>query len=205
VIAFVRHGQTELNRGGRLQGRIDAPLSALGREQAAALGRGFATTPVARVFTSPLQRAHDTAAAIASAHGLAVEVDERLIELDYGAWDGLLLTEVSADDWAAWRRDPGFSPPGGERLADVTARVTAFCADVLADPVDGLVIAVSHVSPIKAAVCGALRVDESITWRMQLDVASVTRIGRRPDGSPYLAGFNDASIVNAPTAQPPNS
>jgi broad specificity phosphatase PhoE len=192
VIAFVRHGQTELNRGGRLQGRIDAPLSALGKEQAGALGRGFASMPVTRVLSSPLQRAHDTAAAVASAHGLTVEVDERLIELDYGAWDGQLLTEVPADDWAAWRRDPEFSPPGGERLSDVTARVTAFCSDVLSDD---LVIAVSHVSPIKAAVCGALRVDEMITWRMQLDVASVTRIGRRPDGSSYLVGFNDASIV----------
>jgi broad specificity phosphatase PhoE len=194
VIAFVRHGQTELNRGGRLQGRIDAPLSDLGREQAGALGRAFASMPVTRVLSSPLQRAHDTAAAIASAHGLTVEVDERLIELDYGAWDGQLLTDVPADDWAAWRRDPSFAPPGGERLSDVTARVAAFCADVL---VDDLVIAVSHVSPIKAAVCSALRVDETVTWRMQLDVASVTRIGRRPDGTSYLAGFNDASIVNA--------
>jgi len=198
MIAFVRHGQTELNRGGRLQGRIDAPLSVLGKEQAAALGQGFASAPVVRVVSSPLQRACGTAAAIAAAHGLTVEVDERLIELDYGAWDGLPLTEVSADDWAAWRRDPEFSPPGGERLADVTARVVAFCADVLSSD---LVIAVSHVSPIKAAVCGALRVDEMITWRMQLDVASVTRIGRRPDGSPFLAGFNDASIVDALTRE----
>jgi broad specificity phosphatase PhoE len=196
VIAFVRHGQTDLNRGGRLQGRIDAPLSALGRDQAAALGRGFASAPVARVLSSPLQRAHDTATAIATPHGLAVEIDERLIELDYGAWDGQKLTDVPAADWAAWRHDPGFAPPGGERLSDVTARVTAFCTDVLAED---LVVAVSHVSPIKAAVCGALRVDETTTWRMQLDVASVTRIGRRPDGASYLAAFNDASIVSALT------
>ena len=194
MIAFVRHGQTELNRGGRLQGRIDAPLSALGLEQAAALGRGFASAPVTRVLSSPLQRAHDTAAAIAAAHGLTVDGDERLIELDYGSWDGIKLTEVSADDWGAWRRDPEFSPPGGERLSDVTARVAAFCSDVLSDD---LIVAVSHVSPIKAAVCTALRVDEMITWRMHLDVASVTRIGRRPDGSSYLVAFNDASIVNA--------
>ena len=86
---------------------------------------------MARVLSSPLQRARDTAAAIAAAHGLAVEIDERLIELDYGDWDGLPLTDVPADDWAAWRRDPEFAPPGGERLADVTARVAAFCADVL--------------------------------------------------------------------------
>ncbi|HEY5171127.1 MAG TPA: histidine phosphatase family protein [Acidimicrobiia bacterium] len=194
MIAFVRHGQTELNRGGRLQGRIDAPLSDLGAEQAAALARGFASEPVTRVLSSPLQRARDTAAGIAARHGLAVEVDERLIELDYGSWDGLALADVSPDDWASWRNDPEFAPPGGERLSDVTARVLSFCIDVLTDD---LVVAVSHVSPIKAAVCSALRVDERVTWRMQLDVASVTRIGRRGDGNAYLIAFNDASLVKS--------
>jgi len=196
VLNFVRHGQTELNRGGRLQGRLDAPLSPLGTAQAAALGRGFALLPVTRVLSSPLQRALDTAQEIARAHGLAVDVDERLIELDYGAWDGLALADVSPDDWARWRSDPEFAPPGGERLSDVAARVTSFCTDVLSDD---LVVAVSHVSPIKAAVCGALRVDDRVTWRMQLDVASVTRIGRRPDGSAYLVAYNDASLVNSPS------
>jgi broad specificity phosphatase PhoE len=192
VIAFARHGQTELNRGGRLQGRLDAPLSELGLRQADALGRGFATEPVVRVCSSPLRRACDTAAAIAHSHGLDVDVDERLIELDYGEWDGLALGDVPSADWEAWRDDPEFAPPGGERLVDVSARVAAFCAGV-GDP--GLVIAVSHVSPIKAAVCNALRVDERATFRMQLDVASVTRIGLRPDGKTYLSTFNDASFV----------
>jgi broad specificity phosphatase PhoE len=194
VIAFVRHGQTELNRGGRLQGRLDVPLSDLGVQQAAALGRGFAAEPVVRVFTSPLRRAHDTAAEIARAHGLDVEIDERLVELDYGEWDGRALADVPAHDWEAWRADPQFAPPGGERLVDVTARVAAFSTAV-GEP--GLVIAVSHVSPIKAAVCSALRVDERATFRMQLDVASVTRVGHRPDGSVYLSSFNDASFVKS--------
>ena len=60
-----------------------------------------------------------------------------------------------------------------------------------------LVVAVSHVSPIKAAVCRALRIDDRATWRMQLDVASVTRIGRRPDGGAYLVAFNEASPVKS--------
>ena len=192
MIAFVRHGQTELNRGGRLQGRIDVPLSPLGAAQAAAVGAGLASEPVTRVFSSPLQRARDTAAAVARAHGLTVEIDERLIELDYGDWDGMPLADVPAGSWAAWRRDPEFAPPGGETLTTCTERVAAFCAEVLHDD---LVIAVSHVSPIKAAVCSALGVDDRVTWRMQLDLASVTRIGRRPDSSPFLAGFNDTSLI----------
>ena len=135
-----------------------------------------------RVLSSPLQRARDTAAAIAAEHGLEVEVDERLIELDYGDWDGMALTDVPRG--RRGRRGapiPTFAPPGGERLADVTARVALVLLRRARR--DDLVVAVSHVSPIKAAVCSALQVDERVTWRMQLDVASVTRIGRRPDGS----------------------
>ncbi len=194
MIAFVRHGQTELNRTGRLQGRLDVPLSALGAEQAAALARGYASEAVTRVVSSPLQRAVATATAIAREHALTVEIDDRLVELDYGDWDGQPLADVPPEAWAAWRTDAGFAPPGGEALADVSGRVASFCADALAD---ALVIAVSHVSPIKAAVCRALGVDDRVTWRMQLDVASVTRIGRRPDGGAYLAGFNDTALVKA--------
>ncbi|HEV7526980.1 MAG TPA: histidine phosphatase family protein [Acidimicrobiia bacterium] len=197
MIAFVRHGQTELNRGGRLQGRLDAPLSDLGARQAAALGRGFASAPVTRVYSSPLQRARDTAAAIAAAHELSVEVDARLIELDYGDWDGRLLADVPPEAWVAWRHDVDFAPPGGERLSDVAARVNEFVREVFAAHGDELVVAVSHVSPIKAAVCAVLQVDERATWQMQLDVASVTNIGCRPDSSGYLSSFNDASIARS--------
>jgi len=188
MIAFTRHGQTELNRGGRLQGRMDVPLSDVGLEQAASLGRRFASEPVARVVSSPLRRACQTADAIAGPLGLSVELDDRLVELDYGEWDGAGLADIAATDWAAWRADPEFAPPGGERLTEVTARIVGFLDDYRADD---MIVAVSHVSPIKAAVCCALAVDERASWRMQLAVASITRVGHRPDGTPYLASFNE--------------
>jgi broad specificity phosphatase PhoE len=189
VIAFVRHGQTALNREGRLQGRLDAPLSEAGMEQARAVAARLASDPIARVISSPLQRAQQTAQAIAVVQGVAVEIDERLIELDYGEWDGVPLNVVPVDAWATWRSDPTYSPPGGESLVDVTARISEFLADVGSN--DELVIAVSHVSPIKAAVCLALGADERASWRMQLGIAAVSRIGRRADGSPYLLSFNE--------------
>jgi broad specificity phosphatase PhoE len=188
VIAFVRHGQTALNRDGRLQGRIDAPLSEVGLEQAAALGRAFAHAEVAGVVASPLQRASATAAAIAALHHLDVDIDDRLIELDYGEWDGIAFGEVPAAQWAAWREDPAFAPPGGERLVDVTKRIASFLDDT---NTDDLTIAVTHVSPIKAAICLALGVDERASWRMHLDIAAISRVGRRPDGGHYLASFNE--------------
>jgi probable phosphoglycerate mutase len=191
VIDFVRHGQTAHNREGRLQGRVDLELSERGLGQAARLADRFAGSAVTGVISSPLQRARQTAAAIAAVTGCDVEVDDRLLELDYGEWDGRPLAEIRPEHWAAWIADPSFAPPGGESLVSVTERVASFCRDHLAP--DDQVIAVSHVSPIKAAVAWALGVDESVTFRMQLGLASITRIGTRPDGSGYLASFNDSA------------
>ncbi len=194
MISFVRHGQTAVNAGGRLQGRLDEPLSELGAAQARALADALASERVTRVVSSPLVRARETAAAIASRHGMSVDIDERLVELDYGAWDGVALADVAPEDWAAWRADPAFAPPDGESLAAVSTRVASFCTDALGED---LLVAVSHVSPIKAAVCWALGIDERATWRMQLGLASVTRVGGRADRSAFLLSYNETAHLAA--------
>jgi broad specificity phosphatase PhoE len=191
MISFVRHGETALNRDGRLQGRVDSELSDKGLEQAARLASRFKATAVTRLIASPLLRARQTAAAIAEVCGVAVEIDERLVELDYGEWDGRALAEMRPTRDATSFADPSFSPPGGESLLDVSARVASFCADRLV--ADQRVLAVSHVSPIKAAVAWALGVDERATLRMQLVLASITNIGARPDGTGYLVSFNETA------------
>ncbi len=191
MIALVRHGETAHNRDGRLQGRTDLVLSERGLDQAARLASRFAAVKVVKVVSSPLRRALQTAAAIASVCGLSVERDDRLIELDYGDWDGLALADIPAEAWSAWRADPHFAPPAGESLVAVTARVASFCRDHAGG--DGSVVAVSHVSPIKAGVAWALGVDERATWRMHLGLASITTIGARPDGTGYLATYNDSA------------
>jgi broad specificity phosphatase PhoE len=106
---------------------------------------------------------------------------------------------VSPAEWAHWREDVSFAPPGGESLVSVAARVGQFCSDRLQP--DRTIVAVSHVSPIKAAVAWSLGIGEEATWRMFLDVASVTRIGRRADGSPFLVGYNDVAHLSAPTPE----
>jgi alpha-ribazole phosphatase len=167
VIAFVRHGETPPNRAGLLLGRSDAALTDHGRAQA-----------------KRLAEACDTAAPIAAACGRTVDVDERLIEIDYGEWEGNSFADLDPDLVARWRGDGGFAPPGGESLEVVADRVASFCDEWLDDRV---VVAVSHVSPIKAAVTWTLRVPSELAWRMRLEVASITRIGR----GPVLLSFNE--------------
>jgi broad specificity phosphatase PhoE len=189
VILFVRHGETEANRQRLALGRADPPLTERGTEQAGALARRLEAERVRAVRTSPLQRARQTAEPIAAALGLDVVVDERLIELDYGEWDTASFADLPPDALARWRNDPTFSPPGGESLRAVTERVASFCTELLDGP---HAVAVSHVSPIKAAVSWALGAGEELGWRMFLDLASITRIAGR-DGNASLVGFNDIS------------
>jgi probable phosphoglycerate mutase len=193
VIAFVRHGQTASNRGGQLQGRFDAPLTEEGAAQAARVAAALEPEAPVRILTSPLVRARATAEAIAARVGAEIEVDDRLIELDYGEWDQRLLTDVATEVWQEWRSTPSFAPPGGESLEAVTARIVDFCASRISEWRDDLIVAVSHVSPIKAAVCWALGVDERLTWRMQLGLASITRIGCGRGDVPHLLSFNETS------------
>lgn len=199
MIYLVRHGQTQANASGRLQGRADLPLTELGREQAVALASVLPAG--AAVYSSPLTRARQTAQILAGDR--EVRVDERWIEVDYGAYDGLAVGSVPAEEWARWRSDPHFRPPGGESLAECSARVREACAELTGAARDGDVVVVSHVSPIKAAVSWALGVGDEASWRMYLGLASICRVSVTERG-PSLHSFNESSHLESsrPVSRP---
>jgi len=191
MLVLVRHGEATANASGLLLGRTDAPLTALGRRQAAALARHLG--PVIRLVSSPLSRARDTAEALGLE--VPVEVDERWVEVDYGEHEGRPLGDVPAEVWRRWRSDPGYRPAGGESLGAVAERVREACVELFAEPGrgarahDGDVVVVSHVSPIKAAVAWALGTQGGLDWRLRLSTGSISTIEWGTDG-PVLHGFN---------------
>lgn len=190
VLILARHGQTVPNKEGKLLGRLDAPLTELGRDQAAAVARAVRTMwpDATRVVTSPLQRARDTAAML----GLPVTVDERWVEVDYGIYDGLPFRDVPEELWREWRADAAWTPEGGESLAAVGKRVRDACDELVEEVADHDVVVVSHVSPIKAAVAWALEVGDDVTWHMRLDVASLCTVTAGPRGT-TLHTFNQTA------------
>ena len=157
-LLLARHGQTLWNAAGRYQGQSDPPLSPEGKAEAAALVETLRGERIGAVLASPLRRAAATAAILARALGLPPPLtDPRLIELGYGAWEGLTQAEVKAR-WPAllrcWKRAPETVRfPDGEDLATVRARLDALLAArpwAAAGAADGgAVLLVTHAGPIR--------------------------------------------------------
>jgi len=148
MIYLVRHGETEFNRDRRLQGHVDSALTALGCRQAEAVGARLKELvggqPGWRIVASPLGRARRTAEIIAERVGLSqIEIEPRLIELSWGAWDGRLRGDLAAayPDFA--RSNWAFHAPTGETYEAMCARLLEWLAD-LPDAEERRVIAVSH-------------------------------------------------------------
>lgn len=191
-LIIVRHGRTAFNAQGLLQGRVDNPLDAVGEDQALVVGEYLVphVNEETVIISSPLLRARSTAQAIANRTGLSVTIDERWTELAYGIYEGVPQGDVPAEVWAKWRSDPHFAPESGETLAQVQERVAGACDELLQSLTGKTAVIVSHVSPIKSAVAWALGVDVGVSWRTQLDTASISRITLTPRG-PVLRSFNE--------------
>ena len=181
-VTFLRHGQTDYNLQGLLQGRVDNPLNNTGINQAQKSAKAIGK--VTKIISSPLKRAIQTA----NAFNTPIEIDENWIELDYGDWDGMPLKSISEETWNEWRNNPTFMPPNGESLLTLGERVQKSLNNIKSDSGQHILI-VTHVSPIKAAVAWTLGVTDAIGWRTRLDTASFTQIEINTV-APVLLGFN---------------
>ncbi|MBW4719359.1 bifunctional RNase H/acid phosphatase [Saccharothrix obliqua] len=199
-LLLLRHGQTALSVARRYSGRGNPPLTDLGRRQAeAAAARLAKVADGAVVVTSPLDRARDTAAAVGRALGVAPVVHDGLVEADFGAWEGLTFGEAAERDpelHRRWLGDPATPPPGGESFDQVHRRVRAALDEVLARHAGGLVVLVSHVTPIKSLLRIGLDTGPSLLYRLHLDLASLSRVEFYPDGHASVRLVNDTSHLD---------
>jgi probable phosphoglycerate mutase len=177
-LVLVRHGEAAGNRTLAYLGTTDAPLTDRGVQQAEELARSLARFRLDAIYTSPLQRAAATAAAIAQAAGLVPIVESELRESAYGTWEGLTRAEVleqEPEELRRWEADPDTAPPGGGESLRATQQRVVACVDALAGRHGGeTVVLVSHVGPVKALVCHAVGLGPEGARRMWLDAASIT-------------------------------
>jgi broad specificity phosphatase PhoE len=157
TLLLARHGETDWNRENRFQGRADPPLNEAGREQARELAARLAREPLAAVFTSPLQRAAETADIVAAKRGLRVLAESGLLEIDVGSWSGLTRAEIEQrfpDGYRRWL-ELASGWDDGESYEELGQRVVPTLIRIGAAH-DGVpVLVVTHSGPIRAAVAAA--------------------------------------------------
>jgi probable phosphoglycerate mutase len=189
LVLLVRHGVTPTT-GKVLPGRAAGlHLADDGRRQAEALAQRIARLErVAAVYTSPLERARETAAPIARARGLALLVERGLHEVDIGEWTGLSLRRaLKRPEWRLVHRYPsGFRFAGGESFAEMQTRMTTTLARLVERHRGETIVAVSHADPIKAAVAYALGTHLDLFQRIAIAPGSITAIAYAPAGPRVL-------------------
>jgi broad specificity phosphatase PhoE len=144
---LVRHGETEWNASDRMQGQLDSPLTARGREHARGSGRLLGHLGVDAVYASPLGRVRETLAIVAEHVTVTPVFDDRLMEWSGGVWSGELYADLPGrwpTEWAAWNADRYHQrSPGGENFADLAERARAFVTTAKRSP-DERVAVVAH-------------------------------------------------------------
>lgn len=196
-LVLVRHGVTDWNREGRFQGHLDPPLGEDGRREAAAVAERIASDPSlrpARVVSSSLGRALETATAIGSAVGVPVAADPRLMEIGQGRWEGRTHAEIEASDaerYAEWRKATGVRrPPGGESTRSAIARVTSLLRELEADPGAWPVCLVSHGGTLRVLARVLFDLRPRRSWALDVDNASLG-VAARVGGRWRLERWND--------------
>jgi broad specificity phosphatase PhoE len=187
-LALLRHGPTEWNEEGRLQGQLDIPLSEAGRIKMAALlpPHGFEAV---RAFTSPLSRARETARLMGFPEAAP---DARLMEHNWGDWQGSTREEILARDGADAFVKAGsgidFTPKGGESTRAFLARIGDFLADVAKEERDA--IAFSHRGVLRTAYALATGWDMATPMPAKLDLSKALILDVDADGSSRIAEMN---------------
>ncbi len=193
----IRHGQTGWNSGAgaeRFRGRTDLPLDGVGEAQARALAERLKGEKIDACCASPLLRARQTAAPLADALGLPVQIHTGLLDIDYGSFHGLSHEEAAATHpelYTLWRTTPGqVRFPDGESLADVQCRLSAFFDELSGLYPHQTVAFVGHQIVNKVAACTSLGLGPDQIWRLRQDTCGFN-VTQAVDGGWYTLGLND--------------
>jgi probable phosphoglycerate mutase len=189
LVLLVRHGQTPTT-GKLLPGRAPGlHLADTGLEQARrAAERLGVLARVDAVYASPLERTRETAAPIAAARNLKVQIDKGLLECDFGQWTGAELKQLmKLPEWNTVQRAPStFTFPGGESFTAMQSRIVGAIDRLRERHQGGVIVCVSHADPIKAAVAHALGTHLDLFQRIVISPCSVSAIAYHAGGPVVL-------------------
>lgn len=202
TVYFVRHGESQGNTDGFFQGRSDCDLSQNGILQLEALKERFKDIGYDVIYSSPLKRTIDTARAVNSALKLPIEIDNDLIEIDGGIFEGLSFKEITnlyPEDFDIFcNRLHLFAPENGESVLHVYERMIKTVDRIVRENVGKTVVLVSHGCAIKNYLCYATNTPhEKINELSWSDNTSVSKINFDESYTPSVEFMNDASHIEA--------
>jgi broad specificity phosphatase PhoE len=202
-VFLVRHGETEWNRIRRIQGGAsDTPLSENGIHQAEGLGLRLKAEKTDAIYSSPLQRAMQTAQAIAKYHHIEVTPLPELKEINAGELEGVMASEFKVRfDELICRSGPDkglLCIPGGESILDVQKRAWETIENIYRQHSEGTVVVVSHYFVIMTIVCRVLNLPLSEMIRFRLSNGTVSTFTLDGDNSTRLELFNDSCHNSRP-------
>lgn len=197
-IYLIRHGQTDWNIQGRIQGSHDIPLNETGRNQAELLAKGMDSRKVSRIFSSSLTRAMETAERISTRQKVEICSMPQLIEVEFGKWEGMTwdeIKEVYPKEYALWASCPDeASPPGGETRDQVIRRCVWTIREII--KITGGredVAIVSHGATIAYLISYMMR-DHPEVESIIVENASITTVNYSPLTEDFLLlEMNDTS------------
>ena len=201
-ILAIRHGETTWNVDTRIQGQLDIGLNATGQWQAKRVAQALADERLSAIYSSDLQRAFDTAQAIAHACRVTVTPEPGLRERHFGALQGQTWAEIEThwpEQASLWRgRDPHWHPEGGESLLSLRARIEA-CVNRLARAHLGeQIVLVAHGGVMDALYRLATGLDVQAPRSWQLGNAAINRLLWTPQGM-TLVGWGDTQHLDQDT------
>jgi broad specificity phosphatase PhoE len=183
-LVLIRHGETDWNLESRWQGQTDIPLNPTGLRQALAAAERLRGTKLEAIYTSDLQRARQTAEAVAAVTGAELRPDRRLREIHLGAWEGRTLDDIRRREGPAldrFRADPiRTRAPGGEGVPEVRRRVVACLQDIVRAFPQGRVAVVSHGLALAVAKVVLLGLPLETVWQHEPANAAVEVIPSPP-------------------------
>lgn len=200
-VILVRHGETDWNQERRVQGSgSDRRLTETGKQQAESIGLRLKQERIQATYSSPLQRALDTAQAVARHHQLEVQIEPSLNEIDAGELEGILIEKIGSYLNELVAREHGYESIhrlyGGESLTEVQQRAWNTIQRLVDKHGDGAIVIVSHYFVILSIICSVLGLPLSEMGRLKLDVGSISTIVFNERGA-RLTLFNDNCHLSA--------
>lgn len=200
TIYLIRHGETPWNQQARYQGQMDIELSEQGLRQAGFLGKRLQNFPLAAIYSSDLNRAHQTAVTIAQYHGLDVPKDPRLRETHFGVWEGLTRDEIKQVYPDLFRQRYSAAGqaaiPGAESPHAVQDRMLAALGGLARTHAGETIAVVSHGGAMRLVFCSILSIPLDEAYRFRMYNTSLSELAAATDSEGVhwsIRSINDTS------------